>query len=580
MRFRHILVSILCVICFLTTGYVAEGSSQLAIEVPNLLTDLRIDWRPIAGSSLSFSVKVTKPPHYSGGRLTATLSEVTDYLGSCGNKTSIYNDLELRQNLIHNSGWRVESSRTSLSHPIEANSTAQEKTEWMTLRVHCEDYAAYGKLTFATTGSSIAEAAPYVITIPRDVNGNKIADGWLNDETTADPTNNNPSKNYAANWDEESGPPAPNGQRGDGLAVLDEYRGLYVNGTWKDTDPEGWDVFIWSESGIGYADSLPNMQPHSMSSSEVDYEIGLVHDFKIVYTPLHNMVYAIRLKNNPIPYDLNNPDNDIFGEMGLGPPSSGTYGDIFTDRIRGGLEDGQTLAGVTAYTVTHEIGHGVRLRHCPNGTDLNCYMWAHADDMTSDVTQYHSHHLQDYDLKFPSFNPQTPFVIPVGCQRNYNPNTGTWTLIHPQTSMGPPTPVGPGGGGPGDTNNQNTTNSENIISTNTGSSTYGCDYNAEYDYCTDTGTCTTRTDATGVGMCGHRWCCCAPAGTETSSTPSTSVTSTNTGPSTYGCAYNAEYDYCTDTGTCTTLTGSGEVGMCGHRWCCCAFNASPAWFGL
>lgn len=201
---------ILCLVCFWTVGYVAESSGQLAIAVPNLATELPIDWRPKDGSSLTFRVKVTKPAHYSGGRLTATLSEVTNYHGGCGNRLSvstysgsIQGDLELRQDSSHNSGWRTESNLTSLSHPIAMSSASSDTTEWITLRVDCADYAAYGKLTFATTGSSIAEASPIVIKIPRDTNGNKIADGWRNDATT----------NYVASWDEESGPAAPNTQR-------------------------------------------------------------------------------------------------------------------------------------------------------------------------------------------------------------------------------------------------------------------------------------------------------------------------------------------------------------------------------
>ena len=52
---------------------------------------------------------------------------------------------------------------------------------------------------------------------------------------------------------------------------------------------------------------------------------------------------------------------------------------------------------------------------------------------------------------------------------------------------------------------------------------------------------------------------------------SPTVTSTNTGySSSYGCDYNAEYDYCTDTGWCSAGSGEFEIGMCGHRWCCCA----------
>jgi len=120
------------------------------------------------------------------------------------------------------------------------------------------------------------------------------------------------------------------------------------------------------------------------------------------------------------------------------------------------------------------------------------------------------------------------------------------------------------------TTTPSTTTTTYVTSPNTGNSPNGCGYNAEFDYCTDTGTCTTRSGEFGIGVCGHRWCCCAPEGAETPSTPSTSVTSPNPGPSHYGCDYNAEYDYCTDTGTCTTRSGEFGIGMCGHRWCCCA----------
>ena len=577
MKWTKTLVSILYLICFLTTGYMAEGSSRLAIAVPYLLTDLPIDWRPEDGKSLRFNVKVTKPPHYSGGKLTATLTDVTTYRGSCGNRWSVYNDLELRQDSFHNSGWRVESSLTSLSHPIAQNVTAHEATEWMTLRVDCADYAAYGKLTFATVRSSVPEAYPIVIKIPRDVNNNKIADNWRNDETTADPNNNNPSKNYVANWDEESGPAAPNAQRGDTLTVLDEYRGLYINGTWTDTDPEGWNVFIRSESGLGSAEKLPGMTCHLMGLSDVTHDGGHVMDYQASNDSILGKVYAIRLKNNSAPYDRQNPSGTVFGNMGLGPPSSWTRGEVFLERIRGRMRlnpvAGQTESVMIDYTVGHEIGHGVHLHHCPDHNGLNCYMLIEQTDSRHHVTQFHSHHLVDYDLKFPTFATQVPLPIPRDKMREYDPVTGTWSLVPRPVQLRGVTVTAPSNGTSGGTNNQNTTNSgRTIISTNTGSSSYGCGYNAEYDYCTDTGTCTTRTNATGIGMCGHRWCCCAPETTPTTTTTTTpTVVSTNTGySSTYGCDYNAEYDYCTDTGSCTTRTGSGEVGMCGHRWCCCA----------
>ncbi len=423
MKMTRILVKTLCILC-LAFGYVAEssGSARVVIEVPNLATELSTDWRPTAGDSLSFRVKVTKPPHYSGGRLIATLSDVTNYLGECGNRMSLYNDLELRQDLLHNSGWRVGTTNVSLSHPIGTNKTGSPQTEWISLRVDCADYAAYGKLTFSTGGSSVAEAFPIVIVIPRDANGNKIADCWKNDGT----------KNYVADWDEESGPAAPNTQRGDALTVLDEYRGLYINGSWTDTDPEAWDVFLRLESGLSSAGSLPGMSVWSVGLNEVDHDGGVVYDFLIGGGTRFGItgtvyVYAIRLKNNYIAFDRKDPDNKVWGEMGIGPPSSHTKGNIFIRRIMRGLGAGQTKSGMIASTVAHEIGHGVHLDHCPDHNGLNCYMWENSA-AAQHVTQYHSHHLVDYDLKRPSYGPQAPATIPDGKKRTYDPQTGTWSL--------------------------------------------------------------------------------------------------------------------------------------------------------
>ena len=256
---------------------------------------------------------------------------------------SMYNDLELRQDSIRNPGWRSESPNIKLSHPIRMSNSSATTYERITLRVDCADYAAYGKLTFRASGST-GNADPIDVIIPIDENENKIADCWKDDDTSAHPNNkdddpnnnyNVPSKNYVASWDEESGP-ANNSRRGDGIAVLDEYRGLYINGTWTDTDPEGWDVFVRSESsqGLGVASSLPGMTCYEMGLTDVDHDVGLVHDFKVLPTLLHGMVYAIRLESNPDAFDPLNPGKD-FGEMGLGPPSSGTKGEVFPERIRG-----------------------------------------------------------------------------------------------------------------------------------------------------------------------------------------------------------------------------------------------------
>ncbi len=320
MKMTRILRKGLFFLCFVflgTFGYVAESSGQLIIAVPYLATDLPTDWRPTAGSSLSFRVKVTKPAHYSGGSLIATLSEVTNYPGECGNRFSSYNDLELRQSSFRNGGWRAGTSRKSLTHPIGRNRTNSPKSEWMTLEVSCEDYGAYGKLTFSTGGSSIPEALPVVIVIPRDINKNKIADCWRNDVT----------KSYVASADVDTA--RMNTELGDNMTVLDEYRGFYRNGTWTDTDPEAWDVFIRLADGLSSAGSLPGMTSHYMGPNEVTHDGGKVLD----YQASSLSVYAIRLQSNLDAFDYKNPGKR-WGYMGWGPPSSGTAG-IFIPSVLG-----------------------------------------------------------------------------------------------------------------------------------------------------------------------------------------------------------------------------------------------------
>jgi hypothetical protein len=91
-----------------------------------------------------------------------------------------------------------------------------------------------------------------------------------------------------------------------------------------------------------------------------------------------------------------------------------------------------------------------------------------------------------------------------------------YDLIHPHAQAQPPDPAHERNGG------QTTTNPV-IISTNTGSSLeHGCDYNADQDYCTDTGTCGSPSDFNTNGLCGHRWCICPAA---PSFAPTLSITS-------------------------------------------------------
>ena len=104
---------------------------------------------------------------------------------------------------------------------------------------------------------------------------------------------------------------------------------------------------------------------------------------------------------------------------------------------------------------------------------------------------------------------------------------------------------------------------------NSGSSS-GCSNNPLYNYCTDTGSCTTRSGSGIPGECGHNYCCCAPAGSPTYNGGNTGNNNGGSSGSGSGCANNPNHNYCTDTGSCTTGSGPGVPSPdCGHNYCCC-----------
>ncbi len=241
-----------------------------------------------------------------------------------------------------------------------------------------------------------------------------------------------------------------------------------------------------------------------------------------------------------------------------------------------------TIDESVASTIAHEIGHGVHLRHCPswNESDMNCYMWPVADALSDLESQYHTHHLQDYDLKSPSF-PQRPEPNGIPPERG---SDADGNIIR----------------APSDSNRQGSseTTTSPVINPDrddisTTSASYGCNNVAEHDWCSDDGTCTTISDASSDGPCEHRWCLCANYNGGTSEdtsnngndggtsddTSSDTIISTNTGTSSNGCDYNAEHDYCSDSGSCTTTSDSTSNGPCGHRYCLCANNNGGASYG-
>ena len=93
------------------------------------------------------------------------------------------------------------------------------------VQITCMDYGAWARLTAEVTldNSDVINASPYYdknktyITIPYDKDDNKIADAWEEREHIL-------GYGYGVNWDRDLKP--DNGNLGDNIALIDEYRGF------------------------------------------------------------------------------------------------------------------------------------------------------------------------------------------------------------------------------------------------------------------------------------------------------------------------------------------------------------------
>jgi hypothetical protein len=246
-----------------------------------------------------------------------------------------------------------------------------DKTARMSLSVW--DYAARGEVV-ATVADSRAELA-----LPKDLNRNGIPDnGWVTfDQTPVSDT----SGSVAADVD-----PAPYGEDqngnekpGDGLGVIQEYRGLIVGGYHRRTDPAKKDLFIYSShlQGIGNAATLPvvlhlieatemsgttdKLINHRYHSGVVDYPDLRTTDTPTVITRQRALWVTSAAVNPSYPDAVGLTDGGVFG-----PDTVNGAIEIYDSNIRQfspSHSDPSTPdlvdAEKTNQTLAHEIGHGI-----------------------------------------------------------------------------------------------------------------------------------------------------------------------------------------------------------------------------
>ena len=281
------------------------------------------------------------------------------------------------------------------------------------VKVKSYDYGAYGDLTATLhkqeqDASDSQEPPSDTVSIPRDDNNNRIADGWQNDV----------SQNYDASADDETGP-AGNNYPGDGFSVFEEYRGFRVGSGHRDTDPAKKDLFVYSDcpDGLGTA-KLPDIfTVHRISEHDKRDDRRIDHNSWGIPGSLLIGQKALWVeKSTRIPQGL-------LGRTSGPKEAKGTDGRpwtpyiiyhtrIYYDEINdfvidlteppnppeGWTPSPSLISEMANFTIAHEIGHALGLVH----DDLivrKCVMEAALQSQYNIPTVYLPHHTTEYKLR-------------------------------------------------------------------------------------------------------------------------------------------------------------------------------------
>ena len=274
------------------TGNVTVKGTVNLIPIYPELRDTPIDWLPgIPGDNSDdgkekIEMKVKLYPEKIGdnevkAKIRVTVYDRTQYAGYAMNAKYVHSntDKNAKPDLLcekeKNQDWECQEKVTECYCEKEIKGNDPEDDRKVVITSY--DYAAYGKVKAEIVELIDPLAEPFEFegspsrgtiqsrppdkedytTIPIDrgegnsTPGNKIADnGW-------DAKGEAVSKPIDDVW-----PKAYDGENiyadiGDGIIAFEEYRGFMVEGIHRRTDPTYGDLFIWSETGLGYTTSLP-----------------------------------------------------------------------------------------------------------------------------------------------------------------------------------------------------------------------------------------------------------------------------------------------------------------------------------
>lgn len=249
--------------------------------------------------------------------------------------------------------------------PAEDGQSAKSKDKLraVDLTIVSHDYGAWGKLRVTATLEDHTEIVAHlqdkpdveVLSIPKDDNGNHIADAWEKTYKVSSPK----SDDDKLEWQEMP--------QGDGLSAYEEYRGFRVQGGDEGqehvrTDPRVPDVFVYDQDDIGTGNlPLSGLAVHSVDRNEIFMEIDpdpAVKNWWIINFNGHNANLG---KQHAIWLQDANPGEGTAGADigGPGPPKTSLV-------VKVGMDPMKQAGAPIPYmlnTISHELAHAANVWH-------------------------------------------------------------------------------------------------------------------------------------------------------------------------------------------------------------------------
>ena len=338
------------------------------------------NWQPqagddekTAGNSLVVTAKIYKKGHpqepsRQKAQFKFELVDVSKEKGVCLNWPAVdaTDDFDLQIDPLANLELTIGDEKRQ-------NAISEKGLDESKVKITSYDWGAWGKLKVTAVFLDGTEVPAHLegnkakneLVIPKDDNGNHIADAWEEPFHLAGGSN--------AKDDRDSIPPGPPGDDGDGLSLYEEYRGFRVQGKHIFTYPALKDIFIVDGigSGLGYFGES-ELTTHLIDYDEYGLEIGDTNGR--VINPNRGFAtlgpqHVLMLQNKHMP--------GLFGMAeGRGPGPPKTTQSVAID-VAACNKVGPTQL---PHTIAHELAHGCNVwHHGDSNYKITQYRWLQAD---------------------------------------------------------------------------------------------------------------------------------------------------------------------------------------------------------